>query len=943
MMATVTIPNASFNRDESQRRVRHPLQRLRSYIRSYVTAEGLAVLGLYLALWFWIGLLLDFGFFKLFGVDWVQLVPYSLRAVALAGLVTGLVALVAFKVLLRLLREFRDNALALLLERRFPLALGDRLITAVELADPRLAARYGYSQSMIDQTIRDAADQVDRLDVALVFDWRRLRRYGVAVVVLTLGIFLLLGSVYCVAARARVSYFLAGFQNVASIWFERNILLANTIWPRKCHLELVNFPENGDLRVGRNASPPALHVRALKWVLADSAAPEGWRALLWTDLPELLDRDPASVQLPDGWQQWPLDRIELQLAKREAIAALDPDKVLALQNVIERLEEKAGSPALARRLRKLQTPNKVVVYYRGETVRSEQTLKRQSDNEYSGVLSDLKESVRFTANGEDYYTPYKRITLVPPPGLIELTCDEERPAYVYHRRAAGGTLADLKGKKEVFKDLAVSLASAFSRIDVPAGTNVVLRGKTDKQLRDADGIRMRPREGSAPIRSPITRKDGQSFEVRFDNVMTPLDFVFEFTDTDNVVGQRHVMIKPTDDTPPDVDAVVEVIRKSNQGYLATANARIPFSGKLRDDHGLSEVTYAYTLLSVEGQMTAAVRPVISAFQFLPRGLGPGLWATAYLSWLGTAAKAAADEPNQSAEKRPLTSFGRAVANEVAQDKPITNLTLDPDEEFFEVGQLGLKASDDSQAQPRYRMRLWVEALDNNVDTGPGLGRSKEKFTILLISENDLLLEIAKEEESLHVKLEDTVNKLKDARNKLDQVIQEMPSLRAEEFSPMALRADEVRSTIVRGGDVSREVYADYRKILKELQVNRVRAKIIDKVQRNICDPLDQAINQEFVHSEESITAFQKALDKDKKANPEAGTLARQQLEQVIERLTRVLDAMGDITTINKLIEQLTMIEKAERNAYERFKQINDRLQDELLKQALPSEPEEKKP
>jgi hypothetical protein len=160
---------------------------------------------------------------------------------------------------------------------------------------------------------------------------------------------------------------------------------------------------------------------------------------------------------------------------------------------------------------------------------------------------------------------------------------------------------------------------------------------------------------------------------------------------------------------------------------------------------------------------------------------------------------------------------------------------------------------------------------------------------------------------------------------------------------MALRADEVRTAIVRGGDVSREVYADYRKILKELQVNRVRAKIIEKVQRNICEPLDQVINQEFVHSEESMTAFHKTLDQEKKANVEAGNLARLQLEQVIDRLTRVLDAMGDITTINKLIEQLTMIEKAERSAYERFKQINDRLQDELLKQALPSEPEEKKP
>src|SRR5262249_59446887 len=137
-MAPVLGPKPSLNRDESQRRVRHPLHRLRGYIRTYVTAEGLAIVTLCLALWFWLGLLLDFGFFKVFGVDWVQITPWELRAVTLAGLVLVLVALVAFKVLFRLFREFRDGALALVLGRRFPTLLGDRLITAVALADPRL-------------------------------------------------------------------------------------------------------------------------------------------------------------------------------------------------------------------------------------------------------------------------------------------------------------------------------------------------------------------------------------------------------------------------------------------------------------------------------------------------------------------------------------------------------------------------------------------------------------------------------------------------------------------------------------------------------------------------------------------------------------------------------------------------------------------------------------
>src|SRR5262249_33139955 len=140
-MATVTQTPLRLDREESRRRVRHPLQRLRGYIRFYVGAEGLTLLVLYVALWFWIGLALDYGFFKAFDLDWVQELPWAFRLVVLVGLGAGLLALVVLKVLLRLTREFRDRALALVLERRYSEQLGDRLITAVELADPQLAKK----------------------------------------------------------------------------------------------------------------------------------------------------------------------------------------------------------------------------------------------------------------------------------------------------------------------------------------------------------------------------------------------------------------------------------------------------------------------------------------------------------------------------------------------------------------------------------------------------------------------------------------------------------------------------------------------------------------------------------------------------------------------------------------------------------------------------------
>src|SRR5207248_206165 len=125
-MATVSPPTLpAANRPEADRRVRHPLQKLRGYIRTYVTLEGAAVALLFLALWFWIGLVLDYGCFRLFAFDWTYELNEAtgtaagvLRVFILVVLVGALLALVATKILLRLFREFRDTALALVLERR---------------------------------------------------------------------------------------------------------------------------------------------------------------------------------------------------------------------------------------------------------------------------------------------------------------------------------------------------------------------------------------------------------------------------------------------------------------------------------------------------------------------------------------------------------------------------------------------------------------------------------------------------------------------------------------------------------------------------------------------------------------------------------------------------------------------------------------------------------
>src|SRR5579862_179579 len=227
-MATATLPAApKVPLNEAQRKIRHPLDRLRAWIRAYVTVEGALVLGIYLALWFWIGLALDYGLFKLFDYDWVQDMPWVVRAVVLLLLVAGLLAAVTLKVFLRLFTEFRDAALALVLEHRFPKILGDRLITAIELHDTKRAAEQGYSVPMIHQTVQEAAARVDQLPIQQVFNWKRLTRQTLAVVALTaVGYLLALGGFAAVDSiiqrKPSVADGARDFHQVAGLWFQRD-------------------------------------------------------------------------------------------------------------------------------------------------------------------------------------------------------------------------------------------------------------------------------------------------------------------------------------------------------------------------------------------------------------------------------------------------------------------------------------------------------------------------------------------------------------------------------------------------------------------------------------------------------------------------------------------------------------------------------------------------
>jgi hypothetical protein len=311
--------------DDRSDQVRHPLSTVRRYIRRYVLLETAAILVLGVACWFWLGLFFDFGLFKAAAFDWMLELDFLdpsgkgsfwVRAIIALAVLAVLGYLIVSRLVIRLLSEFSDSAVAMVLERRFPRELGDRLITAVELSDPKKAEAYGFSGDMLRQTIREAAERVECVPVADVFDWGRLRRLWLAAVGATVGLLAVaLGGWLGIQAAGgdTVSPFhaLYGFRDLAGVWMERNALLKSTYWPRYSHLEVVRFQDTDahpdEMRVGRNEARPDLIVRAVEWVVPDKNGVTGWRGLQITDLHNFLGLEERSLPIPEHWGGWIVD------------------------------------------------------------------------------------------------------------------------------------------------------------------------------------------------------------------------------------------------------------------------------------------------------------------------------------------------------------------------------------------------------------------------------------------------------------------------------------------------------------------------------------------------------------------------------------------------------------------------------------------------------------
>ena len=216
-----------------------------------------------------------------------------------------------------------------------------------------------------------------------------------------------------------------------------------------------------------------------------------------------------------------------------------------------------------------------------------------------------------------------------------------------------------------------------------------------------------------------------------------------------------------------------------KGFLITPDALVPFKGAMKDDFGLTRMDWIYDYEQVQFSLfrtgdpnkeKADLKKRIEAYrhaQLFAIGLHglplvPPQGVTTPVGWLAAAALLQRDleaGAKEDAKRDIIKGVPVPMANFQAkleqfdknhalnpgvflemlkkQDLPKNFLPKEyqlAEEDSFDVqrvlsAQLKPKGED---VQKHFRLRLWMQATDNNVETGPGVTLAKEPITFLVI-------------------------------------------------------------------------------------------------------------------------------------------------------------------------------------------------------------------
>lgn len=539
--------------------VRQLLAVVRSRIRRDAMVSGLLFLICCAAILFWITLGLDASWFALQRLE----LPVGLRAIMLAGILPGMLWLLASRVALPLVRRVRDSDVAILLERKFP-QFQDRLITAVESAG-------GYPvdgplvTGMLQRSIAEADSLATGIVVEDIFDVRQLKQRGLAAGVLAVSI-----AAVAILQPGSLQRWWSAFVRCEEVYHERTT-----------DLEIRVVAQPGDRRVDFRHEPDRrlyLHPRGADLELELTVPVRRAIAVPGNDAPA--DSDPA-LRPGAGENEWIVpERIRVDVSRSDGTRSrsyVSATSDRTFRFVITRLQEPVRLEFLAGDFRS-------VVPYDVEPVNApglDSIELRCQYPDYTG-WNELREQ-NVTVTGSEISLPLGTrflltATAAKPLQSARLVCDwfELSGDRESHRVIAregvrvealpSGPLISADGLTvaAAFALVSVSEPGADGKQSVETSTATAAESSTARDGTSRQATELPSTPGALPIASN-----------------TAIRFFLHDDDGVMSVNPETLRVRGIDDRPP-----VVTTRGVGIDSAITRMARIPIAGRITDDYGL---------------------------------------------------------------------------------------------------------------------------------------------------------------------------------------------------------------------------------------------------------------------------------------------------------------------------------------------------------------------
>lgn len=632
--------------------------------------------------------------------------------------------------------------------------------------------------------------------------------------------------------------------------------------------------------------------------------------------------------------------------------ALGQAIVKQLQDLFAQLDERAARTRFATRktFRQFIVPEKITLEFEniseaeaGRTSltaagvkRGQPELKRLPlTNEYQYEFKKVERPMRLRAFAASVTTPWLRVDVKPLPTLQRLVCWHDEPAYLHNRFTrvqVGPVVLPLDGEE--------------IKTEAPQGSTVWFAGESHKSLRavrvitdspaDAPSAEHQPGAKEFTIRWKIPPKEAPDLRMRL-----------EFEDQDGIQAVRRLLVMFAPDKAPEfVKAQFDGVNRK----FITPKAILPLSVLVKDDVGLLSLEYEVSVQKNDHSVVHEVKLPFRLFSPL-RVASPGAVALQTDQPEETTSATVGFLTRLTSPSLSLVpSFHSALRREFAHDyvdRKLYGPVISMDDEFLDTrllrSALG-KPEDKALLGTPYRMVVRLVARDNrmreennNVTAAHQEGKTTEAFEFTVVGEQDVIIEAGRREEDLRDRFEEIIATLTKLRNSLKRIRDDLdvPSQAKEEDVRRAASdaADGTKTLATLRNGLDEKVLREYRQVFRELALNRVDSRILDRVDGRICRPLAFLLQPGglFAKLEETVDTLSRRLDAESIATPKSVLVEPvDQCTLVLAELDKILQDMKKLIEFNEALRVLRDLINNEQKLMDEVKALIDKkLKDNL--------------